>query len=173
VILSFWLAGLGVKAVAAQSSLVVFVPELVKVRVGPGTVYDQVGELTAGQTAAALGRSQFNDWVQIEFASSPTGRGWVYAKLIELQGGTIDQLPLAEAPPTATLPPTPVGDSNPSLATPSPTRLPTFTPAPPVVIPTYENSTPSVGGFPSALLILGLLAIGLVGAVLAVIRRNA
>ena len=159
---------------ATQTGLVVFVPELAKVRVGPGTVYDQVGELSAGQTAPAIGRSLYNDWIQVEFVGAPAGQGWVYANLVEVRGGSIEQLPIPEVPPTATLPPTPPGNVDPLLMTQTPTPLPTFTPAPPVVVPTFADSTPTRGGgFPPIWLILGLLIIGLEGAGMAVIRRNA
>lgn len=158
---------------SAQANIVVFVPELAKVRVGPGTIYDQLGELTQGQTAPATGRSQYNDWVQIDYPTGPLGKGWVYLNLIELRGGTVDQLPLAQTPPTATLPPTPAGDSNPILNTPVPTRLPTYTPAPAVTMPAYVNAAPAAVGFPSALFIIGLFVLGIIGVVMAVIRRNA
>ncbi len=164
---------LSLSAVSAQTNIVVFVPEQAKVRVGPGTVYDQVGELDHGQSAPAIGRSQYNDWIQIQFIRAPNDQGWVYANLVELRGGQIDQLPIAQTPPTATLPPTPEGDSNPLLATPLPTRLPTYTPAPPVTPASFTNNTTPVVGFPSAIFILGLFGIGVFGAVMAVIRRKA
>jgi len=158
---------------SAQTNIVVVVPESAKVRLGPGTYYDQLGELTAGQTAPATGRTQYNDWVQIDYATGPLGKGWVYINLIELQGGTVDQLPLVQTPPTATLPPTPQGDTNPVLFTQVPTRLPTYTPAPVIAVPTYTNSDLVVTGFPMAWVILGLFTLGIIGIVMAVIRWNA
>jgi hypothetical protein len=150
------------------------VPELAKVRVGPGTVYDQLGELTQGQSTAAIGRSEYKDWIEVDFPDAPSGKGWVFANLVELRGGTIDDLPVVQAPPTATLPPTPEGDGpNPLLYTPVPTHLPTYTPAPSVTAPAYINTPPSAVGFPSAVIIIGLFALGVAGVVLAVIRRNA
>lgn len=170
----FCLVFVGFNIAATQTGFVVFVPELAKVRVGPGTVYDQVGELSAGQTAPAVGRSQYNDWIQVEFVGAPEGKGWVFADLVEVRGGSIEQLPLAEAPPTATLPPTPQGAVDPLLATQTVTPLPTFTPAPPVAIATFENPVSAgASGFPPILLIFGLLSLGLFGAVMAIIRRNA
>ena len=161
-------------SVSAQTNMIVYVPELAKVRVGPGTFYDQLGELTQGQSTAAIGRSEYNDWIQVDFPSAPAGKGWVYANLVELRGGTVDQLPLVEAPPTATLPPTPQGDGpNPLLFTPVPTHLPTYTPAPAVTLPAYINTPPTAVGFPSATIIIGLFGLGLVGVVLAIIRRKA
>jgi hypothetical protein len=168
------LALTSLSAVAAQTGLTVFATEGVTVRAGPGTVYDRAGELAAQQSAAALGRSEYNDWIQIEFANGPDGKGWVYAKFVELQGGQIDQLPLAESPGTPTLPPTPQGEVDPLSITLTPTRLPTYTPAPPVTVPVFQQSTPaSDSGFPSILLIFGLLALGVFGVVMATIRRNA
>jgi uncharacterized protein YraI len=157
---------------ALPGTISVFVPELAKVRTGPGTVYDQVGELTKGETAPAIGRSEYSDWVQIIYAAGPDGKGWVFANLIKLQGGKLEDLPLSGAPPTATLPPTPVTLSDLSTSTPYPNRLSTFTP-PPVVTPLAFPGSPLLAtGFPPAILILGLFAVGLLAAVVAVGRRN-
>ena len=158
---------------AMQTQPVVVVPELANVRAGPGTVYDQLGVLTAGQSAPALGRSEASDWIQIQYPPGSTGEGWVYATFVELQGGAIESLPARTAPPTPTLPPTPV--DQPDLATllaVSPTRLPTFTPAPAMTLATFENPEPSQRGFLSAVIILVLFAVGVFGAVMAIVRRN-
>lgn len=170
--LGILLAAAGAEA-AAQSGITVVVPELAKVRVGPGTVYDQIGELTKGQTAIASGRTQSNDWVQIEFAGAPDGKGWVFAALIRLQGGTIDQLPLASTPPTATLPPTPPGQGDPLSATAAPVRLPTYTPPAPATPRYFVNTTPDLVGFPAAIIIISLTFMGVIGAVIAFFRRSA
>ncbi len=152
----------------------VFVPELATVRSGPGTVYDRLGELTIEQTAPALGRSALSDWIQIEFVSSSGNRGWVYAPFVELRGTTIEALPIVEAPPTATLPPTPDGEPNPFVVVATvPARQPTFTPAPTVEIPRYSEVAATPPAFPPASLILAFLAVAVVGAAMAVIRRKA
>jgi hypothetical protein len=52
-----------------------------------------------------------------------------------------------------------------------PTRLPTFTPAPPVVQATFESiSTPGGGGFPPILAIFGFLIVGIFGSVISFLR---
>jgi hypothetical protein len=165
---------LGAATVNAQSGATVFVPEEATVRAGPSTVYDRLGQFTAEQTAPAVGRSIHSDWIQIEFAGSPNGRGWVYAPFVELRGATLDSLPIADAPPTPTLPPTPEGELNPFIGvTPPPVRQPTFTPAPAVEISQYTETALPKAPFPPASLVLSLLAVTGVGIVMAIIRRNA
>lgn len=164
----------GATRVNAQSGATIFVPEEATVRAGPSTVYDRLAQLTAEQTAPAVGRSIHSDWIQIEFAGSPNGRGWVYAPFVELRGATIDSLPIADAPPTPTLPPTPEGEPNPFIGvTPPPLRQPTFTPAPAVEIPQYTETALPQAPFPPIALVLSLLAVTLLGIVMAIIRRNA
>ena len=165
--------GIAANTRAAQASATVYVPELAKVRAGPGTVYDEIGRLGAGETVPAIGRSQYNDWIQIEFPLGAGGVGWVYTALVEVRGATLESLPVAAAPPTATLPPTPAGQTIGATAPiQSPTRLPTFTPAPAVEIPAFENSTSGGRGFPPALFILALFGLGVVGGVMAVIHAS-
>jgi hypothetical protein len=131
-------------------------------RSGPGIFYDQVGILLAGQRVPATGRSPGGDWVQVEYLGAPGGVAWVYANLVDIQPLVL--LPVVEPPPR----PTPVITStiDPTLAarfvvTVEPSRLPTFTEPPPLVIPTYILSTgPSVGGIPMGFVILGLAVLG-------------
>ncbi|MBI5292896.1 MAG: SH3 domain-containing protein [Chloroflexi bacterium] len=152
----------------------VFVSEQVNVRSGPGTNYDQVGVMVAGQTAPALGRSQAGEWIQIEYPGGPGNRAWVFALLVALRAGTVDALPVVGPPPTPTLPPTPtfeLGTASASTAT--ATRLPTFTPAPPVAQATFGTPDLGGGGFPPALLILGLFVIGVFAGVVAILRQRA
>lgn len=168
------LLAFGVSIAKAQEQAVVFVPEAATVRGGPGTMYDRLGELTLGQTAPALARSAQSDWIQIEFVSAGSSRGWVYASFVELRGTTIDALPVVDTPPTPTLPPTPEGEPNPFVTeTVAQVRQPTFTPAPTVEIPQYTEVAATQPAFPPAAFILGLLVVTVLGAVMAVIRRNA
>lgn len=153
---------------------VVVVPDRATVRSGPGTVYVRLGELKLGESAPALGRSQTSEWIQIEFQSETGSAGWVYAKFVTLEGAAIELLPVLEAPPTATLPPPPTplpGTAAPLFFT--PTRLPTFTAGPAVILPVFDASQPGRGGLPPALPIIGLFALGLFGGVMAFLRRNA
>jgi hypothetical protein len=138
---------------------------------------DLVGVLIAGQTAPALGRSPGVDWIQIDYAGVPGNVAWVFAPLVVLQPSQAGELPIVEPPPTptpritATIDPTLAAQFNLNAIT--PTRLPTFTPAPPVVVPTFEPSAgQGTGGFPPILLILGLTVVGVFSLVISVLREG-
>ncbi|MCK4962435.1 MAG: SH3 domain-containing protein, partial [Anaerolineales bacterium] len=138
---------------------VIVVPDQVNVRLGPGTNYDKVGVLIAGQEVPALGRTPGGLWIQIVYPGVPGNIAWVYAPYVVLD--TAQQLlPIIEPPPTPTPRMTPTID--PTLAAQfnlgeaPPTRLPTFTPAEPVVQPTFEpEQVEGVRGIPPILAILG------------------
>lgn len=152
----------------------VFVPEQANVRSGPDVnAYELVGVMTAGQTAPAIGRSPGGEWIQIEYPAGPDGKAWVFALLVTVPSGTIDALPVVEPPPTVTLAPTatPLPGTAPP-GTPQLTRLPTFTPGPPVVQPTFQTPDLSGSGFPPALLIVGLFVIGVFSGIVALLRQR-
>jgi len=144
----------------------------INVRSGPGTIgYDIVGVLVVSQTAPALGRTPGGDWVQIVYPGVPGGVAWVYAPLVELAG----TVPIVEAPPTPTPRVTPTID--PTLAAQflidiQPTRLPTYTPPPPISIPTFEavNSLSSNSRLPMGFVIIGLTVLGLFGMLISALR---
>lgn len=146
----------------------------INVRAGPGTyLYPAVGILLKGQSAPAIGRSPGGEWIQIAYPGVPGGTGWVYAPLVRISPGS--NLPIVEPPPTQTPVATPTID--PTLAAAfevpqTPTRLPTFTAAPPLVIPTFVDAASGSGGrgLPVGLLILGLGFIGVMGAVISFLR---
>jgi hypothetical protein len=78
-----------------------------------------------------------------------------------------------EPPPTPTPPTTPTID--PTLAAAfipqfTPTRLATFTPSGPLVIPTYESPKARVSGIPLGLVIVLLALIGGFGALISFLR---
>lgn len=152
----------------------VFAADQVNVRSGPGTFYEQVGVLIAGQSAPAIGRSSASEWIQIDYPGGPGGKAWVYSPLVSLQAGTVDALPVAEAPATATLAPTATteGASAP-VGTLEPTRLPTFTARAAIVQPTFETVDLGGGGFPPAILIIGLFMIGVFAGAVALLRQRA
>ena len=144
------------------------------VRAGPSSVYyEKIGpSLIDGQKVPAIGRSPGGDWIQIYYLGVPGNVGWVYAPLVVLSPG---YLPIIEPPPTSTPRVTQVID--PTLiaafvATGNPTPLPTFTPPPPLVIPTYTASDSSISKIPMGLVIFGLAFIGLFGAVISFLRRR-
>ena len=152
----------------------ILVPEQVNVRLGPSTDYEKVGVLIAGQTAPALGRSPGGEWIQISYPGVPGNIAWVYAPFVVLQTGQ-RLLPVIEPPPTptprvtATIDPTLAAQFNFGEA--PPTRLPTFTPAEPVSIPTFEtNDANNSGGFPPIMAILALLVVGVFGTFISVLR---
>ena len=140
----------------------------VNVRLGPSsTIYPIVG------TAPALGRSQGGDWIQIEFPSAPGGTGWVYSPLVQVSPpGT---LRIVESPPTPVPPATSTID--PTLAAqfvvvPTSTRLPTFTPPPPLVTPEYiEAVTTNEEATPLASIIMAFAVLGVIGFFLSLFRR--
>lgn len=135
----------------------------VNVRSGPNVIYDKVGVLLVGQKAAAKGRSSGRDWILIEYPGTAGGVAWVYAPNVNVSPG---DLIVVEPPPTVT--PLYTVTIDPTMAaqfivTSAPTRLATYTPPPPLVVPTYVNETGSSGrgGVPMGMLIIALAAIGL------------
>jgi hypothetical protein len=152
----------------------IVVPDQVNVRTGPGTNYEKVGLLIAGQEATALGRSPGGDWIQIAYPGVPGNIAWVYAPFVVLDAGQ-QLLPIIEPPPTptpritATIDPTLAAQFN--LGEAPPTRLPTYTPVEAVNQPTPEPvQSNGTGGFPPILAILGLLVVGLFGIVISFLR---
>lgn len=145
----------------------------INVRSGPDVFYPQVGVLINRQEVPALAQTEGGAWVQIVYPGVPEGVAWVYAPYVRITG----ELPIVPKPPTPTPETTPTID--PTLAAQfiaeiPPTRKPTFTPAPPVVMPTYEetSATSGTGGLPSGFIILGLVSIGFFGLMVSFLRRS-
>jgi uncharacterized protein YraI len=148
--------------------------EQINVRAGPGTsdTYPIVGVLEQGEKVPALGRSPGGDWIEIVYPTVNGGVAWVYAYLVTVSGG---ELPIVAPPPTATPMITPTID--PTLAAQliveiGPTRMPTFTPPPPVQMPTYTQA-PAIGmagGLPMGFIIIGMAVVGLFGLLISVFR---
>ena len=141
--------------------------EPINVRTGPGSFdYPVVGSLPVGGTAAAVGRSPAGEWVEIEFPEAPRGTAWVYAANVTLAPPNA-LLPVVEPPPTPA--PLVTDTHNPTYVAafaiaPTVTRLPTFTPPPPLAIPTYESDVPaSSSRVITAWLMAGLGLIGILG----------
>lgn len=145
----------------------------VNVRGGPGTDYPIVGVLVAGQRIPALGRSPGGDWVNISYPGIEGGVAWVYSYYV-----TVDrELPIIEPPPTPTPRVTPTID--PTLAAQfvielAPTRLPTFTPAQPIVMPVYTEppSTQNSAGVPMGFIVIGMGVVGLFGLLVSFFRSR-
>jgi len=145
----------------------------INVRAGPSVKYDIVGVLIVGQTVPAMGRTPGGDWVQIFYPGVPGSSGWVYSPLVIVSSG----IPIVEPPPTPTPRTTPTID--PTLAAQfileiPPTRLPTFTPPPPLVIPTFESQVPTTipGGIPMGIVVIGMAVLGFFGIVISFLRGN-
>jgi len=145
----------------------------INVRSGPGTDYETVGVMIAGQEAPALGRSAGGSWIQVRYLGVEGGLGWVYSPLVTiLRGSSLD---IVEPPPTATPRVTPTID--PTLASQfivesEPTRLPTFTAPAELVISTYEPPAEDVlsVALPMGLIIVILGVIGILGSLFSFIR---
>ena len=155
---------------AGATATVTMDQDQINVRGGPSTEYPVVGVLIAGQQVPALGRSIGGDWVQIAYPGVPGGVAWVYSPLVILAGS----LPIIAPPPTPTPRTTPTVD--PTLAAQfiveiPPTRLPTFTPPPPLSIPTFsvEEQFSGTGRVPMGFLIVGAAVIGLFGVLISLL----
>jgi hypothetical protein len=154
----------------------IIVPDKVNVRLCPDVNCDLVGVLIAGQQASAIGRSPGGDWIQIVYPGVSGDVAWVYSHYVVLPAGQ-SLLPIVEPPSTptsritSTIDPTLAAQFN--LGESMVTRLPTYTPAAPVIQPTFEsaNNTNDVG-FPPILAILGLLVLGLFGIVISILRGS-
>jgi len=153
----------------------IIVPDLVNVRLGPGTEYDKIGVLIAGQQAPAVGRSAGGDWIMIVYPSQFDEYAWVYSRYVVLDSNQL--LPIIEPPPTptprvtATINPTYAAQFN--LGEAPATRLPTFTPAQSVVQPTIAPSVITQSrGVPPILAIFGLLVVGMFGMVISFLRSR-
>ena len=146
--------------------------EPINVRGGPNTVdYPIVGRLNVGETAQALGVSPKREWVQIAFPTSPTGTGWVYAAYVTVSGG---ELQIIEPPPTSTPLVTATVDLTLAAACavqPTQTRLPTFTPPPPLTVPTFTE-TGSASRRVFGIFIVGLGLIGSIGLLVSFVLRK-
>jgi hypothetical protein len=147
----------------------------INVRSGPGTLYPKIGVLLAGQLVPAKGRSPGGEWILVDYPGVEGGVAWLYAPLVDLVPGSV--LSVVEPPPTPT--PQVTATIDPTLAaqfivTSVPTRLPTFTPPPPLVIPTFQAADVGGGstGIPPGLVIISLLTVGALLGVVSFTQRR-
>lgn len=160
-------------ATLSSPYVIVTYDEEINVRAGPGTLYPIVGKLPPGATAPALGLSPGRVWVQIAYPAAPDGKGWVHSTLVQLV--TTRELPIIQPPPTPT--PRITATIDPTLMAsfhfePTATRLPTFTPAPPLAIPSYPapgTEAPANGA--AGIYIVGFLLLGLLGFALTIRKK--
>lgn len=148
--------------------------DTIRVYAGPSSFdYPAIGILLANESAPALGRARDRlEWIQIYYPGVPGSTGWVYALYVKLSPGAF--LPFIDIPPTPTPISTPTIDPTLEAAfigQQTPTRLPTFTPAPPIELPSFtEPAATGTVGIPIGLLILGLGLFGFFGAVISYLR---
>ena len=148
--------------------------DTIKVYAGPSSFdYPAIGILLANEVAPALGRARDRaEWIMIQYPGVPGSIGWVYGLYVKLSPGAF--LPFIDIPPTPTPISTPTIDPTLEAAfigQQTPTRLPTFTPPPPLELPSFnEPTTTGTAGIPAGLLILGLGLFGFFGAVISYLR---
>jgi len=147
--------------------------EPMNVRGGPGTSYDILGQISPGDILSALGISPGREWVQVAYPGGPGGVGWVYASYVSISGG---ELRIVEPPPTQT--PLVTSTFDPTLMAafnvqPTQTRMPTFTPPPPLTIPTFTETGPvNTPKFPSGIFVISLGIIGSIGLLISFVLRK-
>jgi uncharacterized protein YraI len=100
------------------------------VRAGPDVVYDVVGNLPLGSTAAVAGRNEANTWWYINFAGGVGGYAWI-------AGSVVTTSCLPSAVKVVAAPPTPIVPT-------SVPPTPTFTQAPEVILAPPVAGTPDL-----------------------------
>ncbi len=91
--------------------------DILNVRSGPGTVYDRIGQVAAGETLRLTGRNTPGDWWKVELKD---GEGWVSDAWVNA-AGPLDTVAVLQAPPAPTPAP------QPALVAPSVAALPAAT----------------------------------------------
>ncbi len=148
---------------------------LIDVYAGPGShTYPAIGVLLVGAKYLAIGRARGDDnWIMIRYEGVPGSVAWVYALYVALTGTGGVALPLIDIPPTPTPALTPTIDPTlvaAYLPAENATRLPTFTAAAPVAIPTFVDATPQASRIPVGLLIFGFAVVGALGTMISFLR---
>jgi uncharacterized protein YraI len=172
--LTMFISVMEVRAQDPSVHITVTYSDPINVRGGPSTVYYPiVGRLAPGDTAVALGTSPGREWIQIAYPGAPGGVGWVYAIYVTVSGG---ELLVVESPSTPTAEVTSTID--PTLAAafnfqPTATRLPTFTPPPPLTVPQFtEVSTPRRSMVAPGIFVTALILLGTIGLIASIILRK-
>jgi hypothetical protein len=73
--------------------------ELVNCRFGPGTAYELINQLPAGQSARVIGRDASFNWWYIRDPGNPNGFCWVSSNVTEVEG-VVEDLPVVQSPGT-------------------------------------------------------------------------
>jgi hypothetical protein len=150
-------------------------PSIQKILVyaGPSSFdYPAIGVLLGNEVVPALAMAEDkNDWIEIYYPGVPGSVGWVYALYMLDLRSVLPRIPVPATPTPFSTP-----TINPTLESAfigqqTPTRLPTFTPPPPLEVPSFRDETGSQHrGVPTGLLILGLGLFGFLGAVISYLR---
>lgn len=147
-------------------------PDPMNVRNGPGTFYDIIGQIFPGDILPALGISPGREWIQVSFSDGPGGIGWVYSPYVSVSGG---ELQVIEPPPTpaplitVTIDPTLAAAFN---VQPTLTRMPTFTPPPPLTAVQFEQGAPRPARINSGFFFVALGVIGAIGLIVSFVLRR-
>jgi uncharacterized protein YraI len=80
------------------------VKQKINVRNGPGTKFDLLGVLNPNDIVSITGRDSSSAWIQIEFANSPDGRGWVSAEFLQMNN--VENVPVIGVTADSTATPT-------------------------------------------------------------------
>lgn len=146
--------------------------QIINVYSGPSSyLYPAVGVLLVGQEVPAFGISEDENWIQVYYPGVPDSVAWVYGPYVTII--KTGRLPVIPAPSTPTPASTPTID--PTLAAAfidpvTPTRLPTFTPPPELVVPTFLPELNAANRVPVGLFIVVLVFIGGFGTLISFLR---
>lgn len=146
--------------------------DTVNIYSGPSSyLYPSVGVLLKGQEVPALGISEDSNWIQVYYPGVTGSTAWIYGPYVTIiKNGRLPRIP---APNTPTPVSTPTID--PTLAAAfidpvTPTRLPTFTPPPELIVPTFLPELETVNRVPVGLFIIILGFIGAFGTLISFLR---
>jgi hypothetical protein len=146
--------------------------DTISVYSGPSSyLYPSVGVLLKGQEVPAFGISEDNNWIQVYYPGVEGSVAWIYGPYVTIiKTGRLPRIP---APSTPTPISTPTID--PTLAAAfidpvTPTRLPTFTPPPDLIVPTFLPNLDSENRVPAGLFIIILGFIGAFGTLISFLR---
>lgn len=146
--------------------------EIVNVYSGPSSyLYPSIGILVLGQEVPALGISEDENWIQVYYPGVPGSAAWVYGPYVTIiKTGKLPRIPAPSTPTplsTPTIDPTLVAAF---IGPVTPTRLPTFTPPPELIVPTFLPNLDSANRVPMGLFIIGLGFIGAFGTLISFLR---
>ena len=86
----------------------------------PSTTAQTIGQLSKGDKARVVGKTQAGDWWQIVFLTGPNQRGWIASQAVTMSG-PVETIPVVQSQPapTAQAPGSPTA-ATPPRATPTP-----------------------------------------------------